>query len=42
MTGDKKHAKDRQTTWVVYDSVTPGEQLIPSGLMGDVAIQVAE
>lgn len=42
LTGDKKLTKDRRTTWLVVDRITPEEQLIPSGLFGEVTIQTVE
>lgn len=40
ITGDKLLPKDKKTTWLLVDSITPEESLIPSGLMGPVTIQV--
>ncbi len=40
LTGDKTLPEDEQTTWVNVDAVTPQEELIPSGLLGPVTIEV--
>jgi len=42
LTGDKKLDADERSTWLLVDRITPEEQLIPSGLMGEVTIQVIE
>ncbi|HAT80498.1 MAG TPA: hypothetical protein DCS17_03575, partial [Flavobacterium sp.] len=40
MTGDKSLPDANKTTWVLVDKITPEEELIPSGLLGPVTIQV--
>jgi hypothetical protein len=40
LTGDKTLPEDKRTTSVLVDNITPEEELIPSGLMGPVSIQV--
>ena len=42
ITGDNKLAKEKRTTLILVDQVSPKEALIPSGLMGDVVLQVVE
>lgn len=40
LTGDKTLPEDQRTTWVNVDGITPEEELIPSGLLGPVTVQV--
>ena len=40
ITGDKKLSEQKRTTWLLIDQITPDEELIPSGLLGPVTIQV--
>ncbi|MCP4311945.1 MAG: hypothetical protein GY790_11835 [Bacteroidetes bacterium] len=40
ITGDRELPEEQRTTWVLVDHITPEEQLISSGLMGEVTIQV--
>ena len=40
LTGDKTLPKEERTTWTNVDFVTPKEELIPSGLLGPVTIQI--
>lgn len=40
LTGDKILPKEERTTWLNVDNVTPEEELITSGLIGPVTIQI--
>ena len=40
LTGDKTLPESERTTWVNVDGITPKEELIPSGLLGPVTIQI--
>lgn len=42
ITGDRGLPEDERTTWLLVEQVDPEEELIPSGLMGAVTIQVIE
>ncbi|WP_299665966.1 glycosyl hydrolase [uncultured Polaribacter sp.] len=42
LTGDKTLPKDQRTTWVNVDAVKPQEELISSGLLGPVTIQIID
>ncbi|NQU65481.1 MAG: hypothetical protein HQ517_14525, partial [SAR324 cluster bacterium] len=42
ITGDRNLPEDKRKTWLIVDRITPEEELIPSGLMGEVTIQVIE
>jgi len=39
ITGDKQLPKEARSTWLLVDSVTPQEELVPSGLLGPVSLQ---
>ena len=39
ITGDKKLKEGQRTTWLLVDDITKEEELIPSGLIGNVVIQ---
>lgn len=41
LTGDKKMPNNK-TTWLFVDKITPEEELIPSGLLGPVTIQITK
>ena len=40
LTGDKTLPENERTTWVNVDAVTPEEELISSGLLGPVTVQI--
>ncbi len=42
LTGDKTLPESERTTWVKVDAVTPEEELISSGLIGPVTIEIVE
>ena len=39
ITGDKSLPKEKRSTWLLVDSVTPQEELVPSGLLGPVSLE---
>ncbi|WP_422083594.1 glycosyl hydrolase [Ulvibacterium sp.] len=42
ITGDKTIPEAARTTWLNVDDISPDEELIPSGLLGPVTIQIIE
>ncbi|RKN78672.1 glycosyl hydrolase [Ulvibacterium marinum] len=42
ITGDKTISEAARTTWLNVDDISPDEELIPSGLLGPVTIQIIE
>ena len=40
ITGDKRLPQEHRTTYIKVDAVSPGEEIIPSGLLGPVSILV--
>lgn len=39
ITGDRTIPENDRSTWLIFDAVTPDEELVPSGLMGPVTIE---
>ncbi len=42
LTGDRALAEDKRTTWLLVDSTTKEEELVTSGLLGPVTVQVSK
>lgn len=42
ITGDKQLPKEERYTWLLYDNVAPEEELITSGLLGPVTLQLMQ
>jgi hypothetical protein len=42
ITGDKSLPEEKKSTWLLVDIISPDEELIPSGLLGQVTIQTID
>ncbi|MGB5821110.1 MAG: glycosyl hydrolase [Saonia sp.] len=42
LTGDKTLPEEARTTWLNIDGITPEEELVPSGLLGPVSLQIVK